>query len=61
MNNRQIFLADIPQGRLSHEHFVIREADRLRPAEGEVLLRTLYISLDVLVGHGCKAQPIVRV
>ncbi|MBP5053917.1 NADP-dependent oxidoreductase [Pseudomonas chlororaphis] len=46
MSNRQIFLADIPQGKLGHEHFVIREADRPCPAEGEVLLRTLYISLD---------------
>ncbi|MBX5893054.1 NADP-dependent oxidoreductase [Pseudomonas aeruginosa] len=46
MSNRQILLADIPQGRLGPEHFLIRDADRPRPAEGEVLLRTLYISLD---------------
>ncbi|MDR6498041.1 NADP-dependent oxidoreductase [Burkholderia sp. DN3021] len=46
MSNRQILLAEIPRERLGPEHFAIREADRPRPADGEVLLRTLYISLD---------------
>lgn len=44
--NRQILLAEIPQGKLGLEHFRQAEAVRPIPAEGEVLLRTLYVSLD---------------
>jgi len=44
--NRQIVLAEIPQGKLGLEHFALDHAERPSPAEGEVLLRTLYVSLD---------------
>jgi NADPH-dependent curcumin reductase CurA len=44
--NRQIVLAEIPQGKLSESHFRLQEAEAPRPGEGEVLLRTRYISLD---------------
>ncbi|HEY5072036.1 MAG TPA: NADP-dependent oxidoreductase [Caulobacteraceae bacterium] len=44
--NRQIVLAEIPQGKLASSHFRLQRADRPVPAEGEVLVRTLYISLD---------------
>jgi NADPH-dependent curcumin reductase CurA len=44
--NRQIVLAEIPQGKLGLEHFAPGHAERPSPAEGEVLLRTLYVSLD---------------
>ena len=44
--NRQIVLAELPQGKLAPGHFRLREAERPSAAEGEVLVRTLYISLD---------------
>ena len=45
--NRQILLDRLPQGdKLGPEHFRLTEAARPNPAEGEVLLRTRYISLD---------------
>jgi NADPH-dependent curcumin reductase CurA len=44
--NRQIILTEIPQGRLRPDHFRLVEADRPTPGEGEVLLRTRYMSLD---------------
>ena len=44
--NRQILLTQIPQGKLSGEHFRLAEAAVPTPGEGEVLLRTRYISLD---------------
>jgi hypothetical protein len=44
--NRQIILAELPQGHLSAEHFRLAEAARPAPAEGEVLVRALYVSLD---------------
>jgi len=44
--NRQIVLSEIPQGKLEASHFVLGEAPIPVPAEGEVLVRTLYISLD---------------
>jgi NADPH-dependent curcumin reductase CurA len=44
--NRQILLAQIPQGKLGTEHFRPSEAAVPSPAEGEVLLRTRYVALD---------------
>lgn len=45
--NRQIVLDRLPQGdKLGPEHFRLTDAARLTPGEGEVLLRTRYISLD---------------
>jgi hypothetical protein len=46
MDNRQIVLAQLPQGRLGEQHFAARTAERPSPGEGEVLVRALYISLD---------------
>src|SRR5512140_295562 len=45
--NRQIVLDRLPQGeKLAREHFRLTQAARPSPGEGEVLLRTRYISLD---------------
>ena len=44
--NRQILLDQIPQGKLGPEHFRQGEADIPTAGDGEVLLRTRYISLD---------------
>jgi NADPH-dependent curcumin reductase CurA len=44
--NRQIVLDQLPQGKLTPEHFRLTEAERPTPGEGEALLRTRYISLD---------------
>jgi NADPH-dependent curcumin reductase CurA len=44
--NRQFLLAEIPQGALTPDHFRQTEAEVPSPGEGEVLLRTRYISLD---------------
>jgi len=44
--NRQILIDQIPQGKLGTGHFRLRQAPVPRPGDGEVLLRTRYISLD---------------
>jgi NADPH-dependent curcumin reductase CurA len=45
--NRQIVLEQLPQGaKLGPEHFRLAQAAIPEPGEGEVLLRTRYISLD---------------
>jgi len=44
--NRQIVLASLPQGRLEPAHFAVRTGEKPTPAEGEVLVKTLYVSLD---------------
>jgi NADPH-dependent curcumin reductase CurA len=44
--HREIVLTSIPRGPLAEDHFELREADRPAPAEGEVLVRTVLISLD---------------
>jgi len=44
--NRQILIDQIPQGRLGPEHFRQIEGEMPTPGEGEVLVRTRYISLD---------------
>ena len=45
-SNRQIVLADLPQGKLEPGHFELRDGERPTPADGEVLVRSLYVSLD---------------
>ena len=44
--NRQFILDEIPQGTLTPAHFRQAEGAMPTPADGEVLLRTRYISLD---------------
>jgi NADPH-dependent curcumin reductase CurA len=44
--NRQIVLDQLPQGKLSPDHFRLAEGPLPAPGDGEVLLRTRYISLD---------------
>lgn len=46
MKNLQVLLASRPQGRVGEENFRIAETDIPRPREGEVLARSLYLSLD---------------
>ncbi|MEP3846093.1 MAG: NADP-dependent oxidoreductase [Paracoccaceae bacterium] len=46
MTNRQIIVQDIPKGALSQDHFAMRSADMPKPAKGEVVLRTLLMSID---------------
>jgi len=44
--NRKLVLAEIPKGKLGHEHFVLQESDVPKPAEGEALVKVRYISID---------------
>jgi hypothetical protein len=44
--NRQIVLAELPQGKLEPGHFALRTGERPSPADGEVLVKSLYVSLD---------------
>lgn len=45
-DNRQIVLDSIPQGRLSPDHFRLVRGQRPQPGDGEVLVKTRYVSLD---------------
>ncbi|XQW86464.1 NADP-dependent oxidoreductase [Thalassotalea piscium] len=44
--NRQILLASRPFGAPEQKNFSLEESDIPKPKEGEVLLRTVYLSLD---------------
>ena len=44
--NRQIILTELPQGKLATSHFKLAEGAMPTPGEGEVLVKTRYISLD---------------
>ena len=44
--NKQIFLKETPQGKLSNSHFETISSDITSPDEGKVLVETLYISID---------------
>src|SRR5262245_26390321 len=44
--NRQVLLASRPQGEPSPDNFRLAEAEAPRPGPGQMLLRTLYLSLD---------------
>jgi NADPH-dependent curcumin reductase CurA len=44
--NRQILLEQIPQGKLTPQHFRLTDGPAPTPAAGEVLVRTRYVALD---------------
>lgn len=44
--HRQIYLASHPQGMPTEENLVMREVETPTPKEGEVLVKTVYLSLD---------------
>src|SRR5271166_7149116 len=44
--NRQILLKSRPEGAPSLDNFELRETSVPQPGNGEVLIRTLYLSLD---------------
>lgn len=44
--NRQIRLASLPTGKLGPEHFQLAESPMPQPADGELLLKVLLVSLD---------------
>ena len=44
--NRQILLASLPDGPLRTDHFRLQNAPMPQPAEGQLLVRSLYLSLD---------------
>ncbi|HEJ0331129.1 NADP-dependent oxidoreductase [Serratia marcescens] len=46
MQNRQIILGKLPEGKLTVDCFQTRETPMPIPGPGEVLLRTLYVPLD---------------
>src|ERR1700738_262874 len=46
MQNKRIVLASRPTGMPSLENFRIEESEVPQPKEGEVLVRTLYLSVD---------------
>ena len=46
MENKQILLVSRPAGTPSLENFKILEAEMPQPRDGEVLIRTLYLSVD---------------
>ena len=45
-SNRQVILAEKPQGKLALSNFQFAESGIPVPAEGEVLVKALYVSLD---------------
>src|SRR5271170_3314231 len=44
--NHQVILAEKPRGKLALENFQFAEAEIPRPADGEVLVKARYVSLD---------------
>ncbi|MFS7243602.1 NADP-dependent oxidoreductase [Serratia proteamaculans] len=46
MRNRQIILTELPQDKLTAQHFHIHQTSMPVPRQGEVLLRALYFPLD---------------
>lgn len=58
MINRQIVLSELPRTALAVRHFQGREVRCPVPADGELLLRVLYISLDAASRAWMQARPI---
>ena len=46
MTNRRIVITELPQGTLTPDHFRLEDAPMPVPGDGEVLLRTILMSID---------------
>src|SRR2546429_5501122 len=55
--NRQILLASRPSGEPSPDNFQLAETEVPRPASGQMLLRTVYLSLDPYMRGRMNAGP----
>jgi NADPH-dependent curcumin reductase CurA len=44
--NRQLILKEVPKGKLTPEHFQLRESEIPQPGEEELLVKVRYISID---------------
>ena len=49
MNNRQVVLVSRPPGIAQAENFAIRKATVVSPAEGQILVRNEYLSVEPAV------------
>src|SRR5262245_60603961 len=57
LKNRQVLLASRPTGEPTPENFRLVETDAPRPGPGQMLLRTLYLSLDPYMRGRMNAGP----
>lgn len=46
MINRQVIVQELPKGELTQDHFALQDSEMPVPGEGEVLVRTLLMSID---------------
>lgn len=55
--NRQVVIAGIPTDRLQVSHYKMSEAQVPEPAEGQVLVRTLLVSMDPIRRSSITGKP----
>lgn len=55
--NRQMVIAGIPKDRLEISHYAMRETPVAEPGEGQVLVRTLLISMDPIRRASITGKP----
>ena len=61
MENQRIVLASHPEGWVSEQNFELQKASMPKPAEGEVLVKNLWLSLDPYMrGRMSKAKSYVK-
>ena len=61
MENQRIVLASHPEGWVSEQNFELQKAPLPKPAEGEVLVKNLWLSLDPYMrGRMSKAKSYVK-
>src|SRR5215216_1444776 len=61
MENQRVVLASHPEGWVSEQNFELQKAAMPKPAEGEVLVKNLWLSLDPYMrGRMSKAKSYVK-
>jgi NADPH-dependent curcumin reductase CurA len=61
MENQRVVLASHPEGWVSEQNFELQKAPMPKPAEGEVLVKNLWLSLDPYMrGRMSKAKSYVK-
>src|SRR5262245_53230160 len=57
LKNRQVLLASRPRGEPTPDNFRLVEGEAPRPGPGQMLLRTIYLSLDPYMRGRMNAGP----
>ena len=61
VENQQIVLAQFPEGMTTKEDFRYESVEVKEPSENEVLVQTIYLSMDPYLETACVKRPLCNI